>query len=223
MDYNKFYSIAGSSELKTIGFYPQAEYKKGYNPRRNGSFSFRGHEFPDFVPNLELQIHDKAFLTDYINFLVLPFGMVVSKKMKVVLDKHILPKHHFYKTKVYHRNNIYEYYWLHFIVDDFWEYLDKEKSYGEVISLNITELTVEKKVPIQSREQIIFEGKKYRVPKVLSLGKIIMKQNFVKYDLYQLQTISYNTIISENLKNALLEEGLTGFELKPFPKFRVEE
>ncbi|WP_034229693.1 hypothetical protein, partial [Aquimarina pacifica] len=97
-----------------------------------------------------------------------------------------------------------------------------EKSYGEVISSKTTEITIEKKIPILSREQILSEKRKRKLGS-LRLGKIVMKKGFPNYDLYQTNCLGHHTIISENLKNALLEEGLTGFELKPFPKFSVEE
>ena len=61
------------------------------------------------------------------------------------------------------------------VIDNFWEELDKEKSYGEII--NIDDLTgTPEKISIESRTQIINEKKKLKFPYKLRTGKIFLKE-----------------------------------------------
>lgn len=212
-----YFEIGDSIDSKIIGHYPQTKLKRGYT-------RMHPHQFPDFVPDYELILHDKAYKTNKIYRAGASFGMIIDSKFREVISKFKLPKHHFYPVKVHHKNAILQYFWLHFIVDDFWEYLDKDKSYGAVENIqDIRNIVVEKKIPILSNDQIISEESKYKIPLRLMIGELVMKKGFPNYDLYQTRAINYRTMISEKLKNALLAEGLTGFELKPFPKFSVEE
>ncbi|RAJ18685.1 hypothetical protein LX77_03720 [Gelidibacter algens] len=48
-----------------------------------------------------------------------------------------------------------------------------------------------------------------------------MKPNFPKYDLYKIECLSGNTIISESLRNLLVKEDITGMQIIPFDKFEI--
>ena len=114
--------------LDVIGHYPQTSLKKGYNPRLPDSHrQVKPHSFPDFIPNLELELHDKAYPTDYIQKFV-SFGMVVNTKFKNILKQFKLPPHAFYPIKVYHKGALLEYFWFHYAINDFFSWLDKEES-----------------------------------------------------------------------------------------------
>ena len=117
-----------------------------------------------------------------------------------------------------------EYFWLHYIIDDFWEYIDTEKSYAEVVKLETpTTLVIENKISILSKDQIFKEEDKYfKFPYSLRAGKIIMNKNFPEYDLYQLSCLGFHKVISEALKETLVKENLTGFETKLFDRFVVD-
>ncbi|WP_024770552.1 hypothetical protein [Aquimarina macrocephali] len=220
----KYYSINNvSDDLEIIGHYPQLALKRGYNPTLSDSYKqVKANNFPDFVPNLELELHPKANPTDFLPRVGPYFGIFVNEKMKDVLENHNLPRHHFYPIKIFKSDIALNYFWLHYIVDDFWNYLDIESSYAELKKMvDPVTYVVDKKIPIQSRDQIIKEDYKQKGTDILAIGQIKMKRGFPKYDLYQVDCLSYNTIISEALKEALLTEGLTGFETKPFDRFEV--
>ncbi|TSE03825.1 imm11 family protein [Aquimarina algiphila] len=222
----KYYLIGRSDDLKTIGHDPQTTLKKGYNPRINGLYQVKHYEFPNFLPELKLELHKDAIPTDYLYSMV-GFGMMtVSEKMKEVLQNHLLPKHHFYPIEVFHKKKTLKYFWLHFIVDDFWSLLDKEKSFGEIKEMtDPVTWAVKRKVSIESKEQIrkIQFPEEYVKNEILTIGQITMKEEFPKYDLYQIGCINHTSIISEKLKNALLEKGLTGFSLQPANKFKINQ
>ena len=221
-----YYSISRSDDIKEIGYYPQSDLRKGYNPRNNGHFVVKHYEFPDFKPNLELEMHPKASPTNYLDSTAgLVNGFVVDRKLKELLMSFKLPKHHFYPIKVYKQEMLLEYYWFHYIIDDFWKFLDKEKSYAEVVFMETpTKIGIEKNVPIYSREQIIGEKRKLpRGKKNLRISKIVMKKEFPNYDFYEIDCLSYNTIISEKLRDSIIKASLTGMKIKPFDKFIIDE
>lgn len=217
-----FYSIGRSDDLKEIGYYPQADLGPGYNPRQNGHFMVKHYEFPDFIPNLELDLHPKANATNYLDSTAgLTSGFIVDAKFKEILSSFKLPRHHFYQIKVFHNEKVLDYYWLHYIVDDFYEFIDKENSYCEVFEIKTPfEMVVQSTFPIISRDQVLNEKKKHKFNRT-RIGRIVMKNNFPKYDLYQTQSINYISLISENLKRIFEEEHITGMEIKPFDKFEI--
>ena len=95
----KYYSINKvSDDLKAIGHYPQLEFRKGYNPNKNGCWNVERNNFPDFIPNYELELHPKAKPTNFLPIYSIGFGMIVDKNLKEVLSNFKLPKHHFYNN-----------------------------------------------------------------------------------------------------------------------------
>ena len=219
----KYYTINPSDDLKVIGHYPQTELRtdEGDNVRVDGYLAMRPDTFPDFVPNLKLELHSEAKPTNFLPNNPTGFGWIVDSKLKNILEKHKLPKHHFYKIKVFHNQKSLNYYWLHYIIDDFYEFIDKDNSYGEAFEMKSPlETTVQSTFPILSWDQVQEEKKKHKFNRT-RIGKIVMKKDFPKYDLYQTRCISYISIISESLKNAMEKEHITGIETKIFDKFEV--
>uniref|UniRef100_UPI000555B3CD hypothetical protein n=1 Tax=Aquimarina pacifica TaxID=1296415 RepID=UPI000555B3CD len=126
-----YYTISRSHNLKEIGYYPQTSIAKGYNPvLYDGHRNVKVNEFPDFIPNYELDLHSKAKPTSFIHHSVANFGWVINGRLKDIMESYNLLDHHFYKMKLHHNGITLNYFWFHYIVRDFWKYLDKEKSYG---------------------------------------------------------------------------------------------
>ena len=212
-----------SDDLKIIGHYPQTKLRtdEGDDVRIDGYLAMKSNEFPDFVPNYKLDLHSKAKPTNFLPKSPASFGWIVDSKLKTILENHKLPKLHFYKIKVYHKDTILDYYWLHYIIDDFFKFIDKDNSYGEVFEFKAPlETVVEKKFPIYSWDQVLKEEKKYKFNRT-RIGKIVMKKDFPKYDVYETRSINFISIISESLKQVLEKENITGMEIKPFDKFTV--
>lgn len=213
----KYYKINWDYDnLKIIGHYPQLTLKKGYNPGPpNGHWEVHPHEFPDFVPNLELTLHKKAKATDFLENYV-SFGMLINNKFKEILKGFKLPPQAFYPIKVYHKGELIEYYWFHYIVKDFWEWIDKDKSKA-VITDNKKNFIVVKEVNLKLSVKKIRELED-NLPYYQNMKweKIVFKKGFPKYDVYKTQHIDYIIVISERLLNVLQEAGMTGFEVELF-------
>ncbi len=218
-----YYTIGTSDDLNIIGHYPQTKLRidKGDNPRDDGYLAMKANVFPDFVPNYKLELHPKAKPTNFLPKNPASFGWIVDDKFKKILEKYKLPKHHFYKIKVYQNDDVLDYYWLHYIIDDFWDFIDSGNSYGEVFKFDTpVDIKVTKKIPIISHKQITNEEKNHDYGSI-RIGRIKMKREFPNYDLYQTKCINYNTVISESLKEALEKEGITGTETRLYNNFQV--
>ena len=219
-----YYQISMTSDLNIIGHYPQTKLRtdQGDNVRVDGYLAMKAYKFPDFIPNYKLELHPKAKPTNFLSKGPVNFGWIVDGKLKRILESYKLPKHHYYKIKVFYKTEVLDYFWLHYIVDDFWDFLNTENSYCEVFSKKTPfEVQIDKVFPILSKEQVIEEKKKYRLGRT-RIGKITMKSNFPKYDLYETDIYSH-TIISHLMKSHLEKENITGIEIKPFDKFIIDE
>lgn len=212
----KYYTINWEDDLNVIGHYPQTSFKKGYNPTIDGVYNVCRNSFPNFVPNIDFKLHKKAKRTSFLESAAISFGMIINSKFKDVLKKFNLPPHAFYPIKVYHKGELLDYYWFHYIVRDFWDWLDKNKSKAVI---------TDNKKGFQAVAEIDLSLKLANIKELddslpyyqnMKWEKIIFKPDFPKYDVYETQTMQYRTLISRSLLNALQEEGMTGFTAKPY-------
>ena len=199
--------------LDVIGHYPQVTRKKEYNPSLPDShWNVKPHSFPDFIPNLELELHDKAYPTDFLEKYV-DFGMLVNTKFKNILKQFKLPSHAFYPIKVYHKGALLEYFWFHYIID-IWEYVDLKKSTAQIGKKFKKE--IEKVIPIPNLDNIREYEKSLPRQQELRINEIFFKKEYPCYDVITIFEIGYfENVISERLLNALLDAGMTGFTSKP--------
>lgn len=218
----KYYNFNNSDNLSIIGHYPQTSLAKGYNPIvNNGHRNVEPDKFPDFLPNYELDLHSKANATDFLPRVGPGFGMVVNNKFKEILANFKLPNHHFYKMKVYQKNQILDYYWLHYIVDDFWGWLDREQSEA-VIFDHKKDFEVVNSIDLNlSLDEIKKLKKGFPYNLHVRWNKIVFKKGF-SYDLYQAKDVQLLEFISEDLKNALKETNITGIDVKLNDKIFVQ-
>lgn len=217
----KYYSIGISDDLKIIGYYPQTSLAKGYDPRENGCYDVNVNYFPNFVPNYELDLHEKAKATNLLPRTGASFGHVVDEKVKKILKEHYLPPHAFYPMKVYHKGKILKYFWFHCIPNDFWKLIDNKNSFANVYQIKKGIVTKIMEIPIISKEQILREQKKYTGLMPIGLGELKMSSEFCKYDFYKTDAFNH-TIISEKLKNALEQNNITGYTTKLFDKINFD-
>ncbi|WP_440879780.1 hypothetical protein [Tenacibaculum sp. C7A-26P2] len=202
--------------LDVIGHYPQINIKEGYNPTLSDSYwNVKPHSFPDFIPNLELELHDKAYPTDFLEKYV-DFGMLVNTKFKNILKQFKLPSHAFYPIKVYHKGALLEYFWFHYIID-IWEYVDLKKSTAQIGKKFKKE--IEKVILIPNLDNIREYKKALPRQQELRVNEIYFKQNFPAYDVIKISKVGYlRTLISEDLLKALQKAEMTGFTVKPYDK-----
>jgi len=217
-----YYRIIENVELEVIGYYPQLQYKPGYNPRAPyGHWNVKGNVFPDFSPELELVIHENAMPTNILNRMsICSFGLFIDRKFRNIIEQHKLPPHHYYPIKVYHKEQLLEYFWLHWIVNDFWDIIDYENTLVKRYSIiNPPNFTIE---PIISKSNLEAFLNKKEIGFDFCYEKLVFRPGF-DYDVYQTQAVDWRSLISGKLKDALEEQGMTGFEAHLYKPLNVDE
>ncbi|PQJ15340.1 imm11 family protein [Aureicoccus marinus] len=148
------------------------------------------------------------------------FGIIIDKKLKEIIEQHKLPPHHFYPIKVYHKKTQLQYYWLHWIVNDFWDIIDYENTLVKRYSIiNPANFDIE---PLVSKQNLEAFLKKEEIGFEFGYEKLVFRPDF-DYDIYETQGADWNNLISEKLKDAMEEQGMTGFEAHPYKPLNVDE
>ena len=218
-----YYSIGRSDDNKVIGHYPQTELKK--NPTKGKHYDYfdlRNDQFPLKEPYFELELLKKAKPTNFLHqFIGLP-GWIVDDKLKSILENYNLPSHRFYPVLVHQGNKTFHYHYFHFVIPDCWEFVNKRKSYGEIIKMEGGEIILDKNISVNSEREMIEEIKNYKFPFNIRMGKVFMVKEFNNYDLYFINYFSMVTVISERLKSKIEEENITGIKMTPWDRIIIE-
>ncbi len=211
----RYFSIGSTHDLEVIRHYPQTSLRDGYNPTlKNSSRNVKYSEFPDFSPELELEIHPEAIATNFLERTDATFGMIIDSDIKNILGQFKLPPHHFYPIKVYHKGKLLTYFWFHHIIQNIWEYIDIDRSLIRI--QNATNLNNKVVIPLIKKEYLeqlhdyFFLDYEFN----LMAEEIILNKNFENLDLVDINFLYGDLLISHRLKDALEKAGLTGFETK---------
>ncbi len=209
--------------LDVIGHYPQIEYDKGNNFNSpNNIRKVNPHEFPNFIPEINLKFHNKSKIT---NFIESPNtkAIYIDENFKEILVNFNLPKFKFHPLNVKFKSETLHYFWFQFLREDFWEYLDKNKSKA-VITDNKQNFEVvgEFDLNMAVNEMHTFINTELPYHQNTKWEKLVFKKGFTKYDIYQPKIIDNPIIISERLLNALQDANLTGFKVKPYIEVEFE-
>ena len=84
----KFYYLSESREIAQIGHYPQTmrTKNKGYHVDAvNSERRVLKDSFPEFNPSYGLDLHTNSKNTDVLDKSTLPFGYVISNRLKEIL------------------------------------------------------------------------------------------------------------------------------------------
>jgi hypothetical protein len=153
----------------------------------------------------------KAKRTDVIQDFFTPQGMLVSHRLKLILEKFKLPTHRFYPATIVHKNVEYEYHWFQINMPFERHPVNKQKTlHSEEYDPTTYGYQVGAK-PIKDIES---------VPITTDMGtksEVWLYQDLLPYDLFSVRSKSIRTkfcpmpfIISQELKAALIENKITG-------------
>ena len=129
------------------------------------------------------------------------FGWYISDKLKSVLEKfRIAPKYHFYETRLLYKGEKFKY-WIFQFPIDYFQNVNHEKSFYSIPDENIL-------LNFKNREEFLAANKEEfrKTKRELITKKICYLEN---YDLVANDT---DILCSEHLKQAIEENGITGFE-----------
>jgi hypothetical protein len=211
---------ATGSEIGSV--YPQATMQKDYDWDSSNSVEKLSRKaylgFPDFVPNLDyFEMTKKSILTDLISQAALGLNfMLVSPKLKEILDVHNIVSHKFYKTRVKYKEVFYDYFIMQ-IHCDLTNFIDWPACIFKVTSTIriIEEVKINSKLEWHEKfNEVITKNSTY----LLEPFEIVLKKNFNReLDLFSITTselFDTNIYISENFKTSLQKNKITGFEIR---------
>lgn len=226
----KYYIADDSLDLSLIGSnYPQAySFIKGYDENAPHAicdlYNYVDH-FPNFTPNLDgIKLAGYAQKTDFISGGYGDCLQIISPAAKVVLEKYKLCSHRFYEMSLYIRRKMNDYFMLHYI-PDYVDYVDYRKS--SFIELHNWFSERGSIIPIVSKEDLLRKKKIMKQKNSADTiwgNTIVMNDEFSNMDLdfFSLFHFDSNLYVSERLMNAIIENGLTGWEFKPATNLMIE-
>lgn len=201
--------------------FPQVQkMRPGYNYQAANSVHALSREvehLPEYSPDLDyFVVNGKAKLTDLLSVSVVYGGFLITPRLKELLEQFNLPIHKFYPAKVSYKKDYFDYFWFH-IISDFSDKVDYPSSKFFVYynySTNLGNVEVRsKKDLIEKREKI----KKDNPEKTITIWAehIKMNEQFIsKLDLFEVGTFDANCYISEELKNAIVTQKITGCSME---------
>lgn len=205
----KYYNLTSTSDLGIVGEYPQVSTTK--DSLLGSPFStikVNYGEIPEEIPFLELEFEKKAKTTDLLSTYSPYFGIIVSEKLKKLLQTFRLPPHKFYPVNVINKNEIIPYYWFNFY-DNASKYIDYKNSIIEIYhKFNFKTLSI---MNIESEENLREINSHLGFERNIKLRKISFNKDFPDYDIFMNNVLGFgNNLISKNLLKTLQEDNITG-------------
>ncbi|WP_071149536.1 hypothetical protein [Bacteroides ndongoniae] len=227
----KYYIIKESINENIVGKdFPQVhKFIKGYNPDApKALFSLYKYveSFPDYMPELDgMMLAGYAKLTDFVSSSFSSQLFIISENGRKTLDQYNLCPHRFYPLGLYKRKVKHDYFLLKTILADYIDYVDFEKS--SFIEYNIASKEKFGEVSVNSKEELFRKRdeveKQGGVCQTIWGNRIVMNSLFDKeLDFFSISWIDSNDYVSERLKNAIEDNGLTGWEFTPATNLIVE-
>lgn len=208
----KYFNLQTTIDLDVAGEVPQASVSR--NSEFSSPFSLVKivtSRLLEQIPLLELERGQNAKLTDILSSYSVPFGLIVSSRLKDLLLKFKLPPHKFYSFKLIDGGAVRDdYFWFH-CYDDLWQYIDSSRSRFEVYRM-FKHCTIAE-YPLQTSQQIESLINSLELLHATRLKEIYFLESFPGYDIILNDIISLDIWISEELKGALESEGITGYDI----------
>ncbi|MCR6639841.1 MAG: hypothetical protein NVV82_12900 [Sporocytophaga sp.] len=209
---NTYYIISNSTDsMETGNDFPQIQnVTKEYDPNGpNSVYKLYEHRNlnPPFVPELDsFVVRKRTKITDLqSNAFIGGRGLFLSEKFKSLLSDFNLPKHKFFKSTVIKDDDTHTYYWFHLIESDY---------RGKVV-FEKTKFSNWKDLKLDNYQDYLDFSENEDKYGQLKANKVTLGNTFDKsLDLFMISAFDQNLYISQKLKDKIIEEKLTGIEIK---------
>jgi hypothetical protein len=224
----QYYIFKEACDTKETGHvYPQVQkWKPGYDDDKPDSFysyylAAKGGTFPGFTPDMDsLILHGRAKPTDLLSFATSITGFMISKKLKTIFGEFSFPPHRFYPANILHKKIALEGYYFMHIISDYTDFVDYPKSTFITCGFSNSD---PQPITLTSKQDYINKAKQLQndsFVKQLAYRSIQAKEIYFnekfnkKIDLFQIDRFDINFYISQNLRNALIENEITGCDFQ---------
>lgn len=219
----KYFTLENSINEKIMGNIPQTKEYIHHcdiwnDPNFIEKFYYRKIENKPILSNLIL--YSKANITDFIDAKSgIGFSnssIVISNKFKSILEKFNCYELQFFQTYIVHKNKENHNYWQTHFGKLAYDYVDYEKS-TFVIKEIINNEAYYTFLDIKNKEDFFKLKEEIVYPKWLYIKDIRYTENMDLdyFDIGNLMNGGNHGIVSERLKKAIEEEGITGIEFRP--------
>jgi hypothetical protein len=222
----KYFIIKDSLNQKIVGHdYPQVhKFIKGYNEEGEHSlYSLYEYEesFPDYVPDLDgFMLAGYAKLTDFVSSSFSSNILIISPNARSLMSQFHLCSHRFYPLGLYKRGIKHDYF-LFLYLSDYSDFVDYNQTtfmeYYTKIQMEPRPIRIISKNDFISKRELL--NNKDGFSHTIRADKIVMAESFNKdLDFFSISWVDGKTYVSERLKNAIEDSGLTGWEFTPATK-----
>ena len=170
---------------------------------------FSHHNLPEqFIPNETIKLANSAKQTDFISTgLISGYGFIISERVKNVLEQFKLVQHKFYRIPLVHKQKKLDgYYWLHMHQPQ-QEYVDFDNSTFQVRKFS---QVIKDELKLKSIDEYWEERKNYKRGQLFRIKQLKIKDN--NYDFLYIGVGGVMKLISEELRDKLIEMKITGFK-----------
>jgi hypothetical protein len=174
--------------------------------------SIKFTEFVNFDTELLFALQPGAILTDVLSQAAISAnGLLISQRLKVLLDKFQLMPHKFYRTAIVTMEGQKIYYWLHFVDNSYKDKIDYDRSV-----FYWTKSTFKKDIiKLASYDEYLELKKQNGILWGVKAEKIELNQFFDKHlDMFSCLPFDLGIYISAKLYDVLLQEKITGINIK---------
>lgn len=203
---NMYYSIKNSIGKETGNVFPQVHCLTQLHAHQ-----LHSDEFPNFEPSLVFELEKKAKLTDVLSQAAISAqGLLISKKLKTLLEEHNLMRHKFYPSLVKTRDGDVVYYWLH-LCQSYAEFIDYKQS---VFCWTKFELQ-QGEIDVSSIEDYNKKKKEHDINWGVDVESIKLTDKFSpNIDVFSFMPFDFTLYISDRLRNQLLDLRITGLKIE---------
>jgi hypothetical protein len=221
-----YYTLEPACDTPETGHvFPQIQkLKPGYDRKKPDSIysylkkSING--FPDEAPDLDgFTMHGYAKPTDLVSNAITSPGLFINQKAKSIFEMNNLISHRFYQANVTYRGKpLSDYYWLHIISDltDYISYSDSSFFIYKRFDLDMGD------IKINSKDEYFEQLKRLQENNpntyiTIRAKKITLTPSFFnkKLDLFKIGLFDTNFYISQRLRDALVDNNITGCDIQP--------
>lgn len=141
----------------------------------------------------------------------------ISQRFKFLLEQFNLLDHRFYSATVLFNSEVYPYFVMQVFINSYQKLLDFEKTTFNNLSStrNLGDRILDVK-KFDSIDQVKSYAKEiWGSPAYWNYERVVMRPDFKNVDFITM--FKFGDLVSERLKNAIEDEGLTGIEFKELP------
>lgn len=220
-----YYVLKYSTSPDVVGIVPQCHRAYTLKGGRRSGADVPFLPIGEPASNVHFPIylmHPKAKQTDVLNTIYSYSGILVSERLKNILQQFHISEYQIFPITVEHYGNQKQYYLFNFYQphldyilfeeSDFYIVKGLANKVGDIKLSSLQEY-------LEIREKINLDLEDVRTS--IKLSKLVLNYKNIKNDLFRLTHLISIYIVSESMKNIFIKQGITGVDFLPVDQFKI--